>query len=259
MPFAGPNFAALIFAIMTADPSPTHEQAAGDPELWAILRGALGKRDVERPSMRAFGVALAEWALSRGIDSDITGTSLAAHWLGDAALSPFSEAPPPVSEDPSAAYDIAIPRPAGLPGRLRAGDLLPLTEAPPPEDLGASGAAAPPPPRRRAGAFLLGAALVASAAIGLGVIRGRASPIPAPSAAIVAAPAPAPAPSASASESPVVAASAPPAIASEAPAGSVTPATSVVKARGAPAPSPRAGAKTPPRKGGLPIAKQPNF
>ncbi len=93
VPFDGPSYPALIFAIMAEEPTPTHEQLAGDAELWGILQGALAKRNVGRPSMRALGTVLAEWALARGIESDIAGTSLAAHWIASSTRNPFSAAP----------------------------------------------------------------------------------------------------------------------------------------------------------------------
>ncbi len=120
VPFGGATYPALIFAIMAEEPPPTHEQLAGDAELWGILQGALAKRSGGRPSMRAFGMMLAEWALARAIESDIAGTSLAAHWIASSKRNPFSAAPPPLSDERGSVVDIIAPTlpPVPAPGGL---------------------------------------------------------------------------------------------------------------------------------------------
>jgi serine/threonine-protein kinase len=266
VPFAGPNYAALTFAIMTEEPTPTPELMAGDAELWAILRDGLAKRDGARPTMRAFGGALAGWAMARGIDSDIAGTSLAAHWLQDPGQSPFSAAPPPVIEDSQTSGDFAIPRPGGMPAAWRAGSGQALTEAPPAlgaleqqaarsraaETVTAQGSAG----SRSRGAAWLAVAVAVAVMLTLVVLRKRPAPVPPPLPAL-------------ATSAAVTPSAAPPGAAPEPalPASSSAPSADPAEASAAPvrasAPgglSVRPAADRPPRKGGrLPIAKQPNF
>ena len=88
-PFHGLSSTATIFALYTRDPTPTTELAAGDEELWAILRRGLEKSPEKRwGTMLALGRALSFWATERGINVDAAGTSLAHHWAS-------SEPPPP--------------------------------------------------------------------------------------------------------------------------------------------------------------------
>ncbi|MEO7330907.1 MAG: serine/threonine-protein kinase, partial [Minicystis sp.] len=70
-PFHGLTSTATIFALYTRDPTPTTELAAGDEELWAIIRRGLEKSPAKRwPTMDALGRALAFWAIERGITVD---------------------------------------------------------------------------------------------------------------------------------------------------------------------------------------------
>ncbi|MCC6558208.1 MAG: protein kinase [Polyangiaceae bacterium] len=72
-PFAGVNSHALMVAIMSADPDPI----PGDPELWAILERGMAKAPQDRwPSMLDMSAALATWAMERGLEDDVAGTSL---------------------------------------------------------------------------------------------------------------------------------------------------------------------------------------
>ncbi|MGK3985744.1 protein kinase [Sorangium sp. So ce136] len=88
-PFSGESLGAVISAIFNREPVPTTELAAGDEELWAIIRRGLAKKPAERwPSMRALGRALASWAIERGITADAAGTSLEHQWLARGAESP---------------------------------------------------------------------------------------------------------------------------------------------------------------------------
>jgi serine/threonine-protein kinase len=102
-PFAGATLTAMLFSLLTKHPTPTHELAAGDEELWKIIARGLEKSPAERwPDMRAFGTALARWAVERGVSTDVTNVSLAVHWLatpsqppdGRASAAPISAAPP---------------------------------------------------------------------------------------------------------------------------------------------------------------------
>ena len=68
-------------AVFVEEPMPVTALGAGDDALWVILRRGLEVDPGERwPSMHALGTALAEWALARQIDVDITGSRLDHHW-----------------------------------------------------------------------------------------------------------------------------------------------------------------------------------
>jgi serine/threonine-protein kinase len=83
-PFGGDNYNEQISAILLDDPEPTTEFSAGDEALWKIIERGLAKNRAQRwPTMREFGRALAEWAVSRGISADVCGTSLVEHWLAN--------------------------------------------------------------------------------------------------------------------------------------------------------------------------------
>ena len=248
VPFSGPNYQALIFAIMTADAVATHDQLAGDAELWEILKGGLAKRDVERPTMLELGRALARWAIERGIDSDIAGTSLSAHWARDTTQRPFSVLPP--SRD-----DWVIPKPARLPGALGSAGQLAPTDAPPgqepvePETAPSKGAI-----DRRA--MWIGAAVIAAAAAVAMALRGPSGAEQRPILTVKSAPVAPP------SGAPLIAE--PPASAAEAsPEASPTAAASASESASAARPEAPSRAlpayRKPPPKRHLPIAKQPNF
>jgi serine/threonine-protein kinase len=246
VPFAGPNYAALIFAIMTEEPAPLSERMAGDPALWAILQGALAKMSSGRPTMRAFGASLAGWAIARGIDTDVEGTSLSAHWQSSAAGSPFSAMPPAM--DDGHAADLVIPKAPGMPTGARPDGHLATTEAPPAQGT-QKGALA----RGRGGLWLAVGAL--AAAVLVVAMRGRPAPNTATqTAAAAVAPATpqdmvAIAPADPGSAAPAASSSAPIEATAE-PAPTAPPSASAT-ARGKPGP------RKPPRR--LPIAKQPNF
>jgi serine/threonine-protein kinase len=88
LPFQAPNFHALLRVIIESAPTPMTAQSAGDAALWAILERGLAKHPAARwPSMRALGVALAEWLLERDIAEDVCGASLEAVWLRQALSS----------------------------------------------------------------------------------------------------------------------------------------------------------------------------
>jgi serine/threonine-protein kinase len=269
VPFGGPTGVALIFAIMTAEPAPIQEQVAGDAELWEILQPALAKQASARPTMRAFGTALARWALERGVESDIAGTSLLAHWLNEAGASPFSVLPPPVSE-------LSIPRPAGLPAGWRAGDILAPTESPPAENERPPASSESKPtaapvivetrPRSAVWPLItIASTLVAAVAIVIAQSKAvtmgpQAAPNPAlPSAAPVmstSASGPAPVEAAPADRAPEdVAATSKP---SADPAPTASPDVNVAASASA-APPVKPGLRKNPRKSSLPIAKQPHF
>jgi eukaryotic-like serine/threonine-protein kinase len=81
-PFDGDNYHALLNAIIEDVPVPTTHYAAGDAALWAILERGLSKSPEGRwPTMRTLGRALAAWAASQGVETDVTGRSLSVVWL----------------------------------------------------------------------------------------------------------------------------------------------------------------------------------
>ncbi len=112
-PFAGSTLTAILFSLLTTQPVPTPLLAAGDDELWAILARGLAKSPADRwPDMRAFGSALASWAVERGLTTDATGTSLTHHWLASASQPPDVRArAAPISTSPTGA---SAPTPARL-------------------------------------------------------------------------------------------------------------------------------------------------
>jgi serine/threonine-protein kinase len=76
-PFDGPNYNALLSAIILDEPVPTTQLGAGDAALWGILERGLQKDPGRRwASTREMVTALIEWALSRGVNEDCTGAKL---------------------------------------------------------------------------------------------------------------------------------------------------------------------------------------
>ncbi|WP_437299109.1 serine/threonine-protein kinase [Sorangium sp. So ce426] len=93
-PFQGGNYHDLVAAILVKDPTPITALGVGDEALWAIIARGLGKERFNRwRTMREMGVALARWAIENGVVEDVTGTSLAVHWLSDGEQRPLSERP----------------------------------------------------------------------------------------------------------------------------------------------------------------------
>ncbi|WP_437620457.1 protein kinase domain-containing protein [Sorangium sp. So ce1151] len=136
-PFSGESLGAVISAIFNTEPVPTTELAAGDEELWAIIRRGLAKKPAERwPSMRALGRALASWAIERGITADAAGTSLEHQWLARGAESPSTMeraalavtgavSGPPVAQRRRGAGGtlLATPEPSNTPAGPRGGTI----------------------------------------------------------------------------------------------------------------------------------------
>ena len=187
--------------------SPT---AAGDEALCGASSSAASRRtrDARWPSMRRFGMALAEWAIAQGVDTDVAGTSLEAHWLDDGAAPALGPAAAGLGSVPAPLLALrALPVDArGLPAAWSA------TGERPARDSGAGPSAAsreppgaapaprqdaspaPPPRPRRALAGVAAVVLVAAAG-GLFAARGlHPRRAPAPSAHAEAAPLPASAP-----------------------------------------------------------------
>jgi serine/threonine-protein kinase len=117
VPFVAPNYNALLRAIVEDEPKSIVDYAAGDSQLWAILKTGLAKDRRERhPSMAALGRALAAWLLSHGTTEDACGVSLEAKWCSrtsDPMLSGGAEARSPSSLfRPERTLDSLAPAPA---------------------------------------------------------------------------------------------------------------------------------------------------
>jgi serine/threonine-protein kinase len=117
VPFAGANYNALLESIVSQAPTPATTLCDSDEALWRILERGLAKdRGARWPNVQELGRALASWAIERGVDTDITGASIALQWLQDIARRPFSDPPPPeapVFGHPSAPDTIYDPVPTG--------------------------------------------------------------------------------------------------------------------------------------------------
>lgn len=104
-PFEGSHYTALLSAILLKPPTPIMDYGVGDEALWKIIQKGLTKDpDLRWLSMDAMGAAIANWALERGIAHDITGISVASHWLYDgdgppSDAAPSSQAPYIIDED----------------------------------------------------------------------------------------------------------------------------------------------------------------
>ncbi len=93
-PFEGSHYTALLSAILLKPPKPIMEFGVGDEALWKIIQKGLTKDpDLRWLSMDAMGTSIANWALEKGIAHDITGISIASHWLHDGDGPPSDAAP----------------------------------------------------------------------------------------------------------------------------------------------------------------------
>jgi serine/threonine-protein kinase len=102
LPFHGANTHAILLAIGSEEPKPLTELAAGNDELWRIVARGLEKdREFRWASARELGLALADWATRNGLDTDIAGNSIEAHWFSGGQRRPLSFFPPPKSTPPS--------------------------------------------------------------------------------------------------------------------------------------------------------------
>jgi serine/threonine-protein kinase len=167
MPFGGPNYNALLWAIIESPPKPIVEHAAGDDELWVIIEKGLRKTPAERwASMRELGRALAAWLLTHGIGEDACGTSLKSAWL-----------------------EVSGP---SVPPSSRSGDTLAPPSAQRSPTLSASTAdTSVGPTRRRALGIAIALGLVVIGAVGFVTVRGLAAREPAPSVEVIEPTAPA--------------------------------------------------------------------
>jgi len=124
-PFDGPNYNALIAAILTHDPLPLTAHGTGDGSLAAILAHGLTRDVAERwTRMRDLGAALASWAVANGVEDDVAGNPIGKQWLagaarrlltmqpeGDAPLAPSTPAAPPRSALAPGPAAVALPAP----------------------------------------------------------------------------------------------------------------------------------------------------
>jgi eukaryotic-like serine/threonine-protein kinase len=81
LPFKGRNYNGIMRSIVQDAPRPTTEFAAGDAGLWRILERGLQKEPAERyQTARALARELARWALTSGVEVDISGKAIATNW-----------------------------------------------------------------------------------------------------------------------------------------------------------------------------------
>lgn len=89
VPFQEANYHALLRHIIESDVPSILEYAAGDAELWRILRRGLAKDRSDRYlTMRELGEDLAAWLLSHGFTEDACGQSLKVTWLDTSSSNP---------------------------------------------------------------------------------------------------------------------------------------------------------------------------
>ena len=104
LPFAAPDHASTLVAIVDQEPVPITELGAGDAALWTILERGLAKDPDQRfQTIRQVGEALALWLGDKGIKQDITGASLEATWrsgIRGTSLETLNSLPPPPNEPP---------------------------------------------------------------------------------------------------------------------------------------------------------------
>jgi serine/threonine-protein kinase len=83
-PFEGDGgSAAVLWRVMNGEPRPIAEHGLEEPALWQILVKGFAKEPERRHlSMHAFGRALAEWLVARGINEDICDASLRT-WIDE--------------------------------------------------------------------------------------------------------------------------------------------------------------------------------
>ncbi|WP_438019284.1 protein kinase [Sorangium sp. So ce315] len=108
-PFQGGNYHDLVAAILVKDAVPITELGVGDAALWHIIaRGFAKERSNRWRTMREMGVALARWATEHGVEEDVSGTSIAVHWLNDGEQRPLSERPATRALKGSAGQDTPV-------------------------------------------------------------------------------------------------------------------------------------------------------
>lgn len=101
LPFNGPNYNALLMAILKDNPTTIMSLGRGDRALWKILiRGLARSREERWQSMNELGLALARWLYDQGVRADITASSLREVWLKEVNL---NDAPAAQSFSPAQA------------------------------------------------------------------------------------------------------------------------------------------------------------
>jgi eukaryotic-like serine/threonine-protein kinase len=96
LPFSGPNYNALLMAILKETPKPITDYGYGDAELWAIIQRGLHRERAQRwSSMWELGRALAGWLYERGVLADVTSRSIKEVWLDPRSAS--EQAPSPLA------------------------------------------------------------------------------------------------------------------------------------------------------------------
>ncbi len=87
-PFEAPNCPALLRSIVE-DVTPPLAALGVDTKLGALVQRGLEKdRDRRYSSMLELGQALAAWLVEQGVQEDVTGSLVAAKWLGRSSPSP---------------------------------------------------------------------------------------------------------------------------------------------------------------------------
>jgi serine/threonine protein kinase len=236
-PFDGPNYNALIAAILTVNPMPASEYCECDGDLWSIIARGLEKDATTRWStMRDLGTALAAWAVDRGIEDDLTGTSIAKQWIigksrrlftvfpdGEpmppypSPSRPSIESPTPMMGRPSIPDRASAPDRLSIPSRPSFGPLPPISAPPSIPGAGAGRSSFPsvsddwvaPPFRKSRAPWLVLAVVLVLGATGFVTVMALAPKSPTDPAA--SAPVEAPSPSAALGTQPTVAPSAIPA------------------------------------------------
>jgi len=125
LPFNGPNYHALLRAIIEDEPKPISDFGVSDGDLWTILRKGLTKNVRERWStMRELGTALATWLEAHDVHEDICGASLKSTWLtpwsSGQQQDVFTSVPPPAGIE--AAPVVIIPAADDLPSQPISGE-----------------------------------------------------------------------------------------------------------------------------------------
>jgi eukaryotic-like serine/threonine-protein kinase len=102
LPFSGPNYNALLMAILKETPRPITEDDCGDAELWAIIeRGLQRDKDQRWSSMWELGRALAAWLYQRGVLADVTSRSIREVWLDPRSASEQAPSPLAIGQEAS--------------------------------------------------------------------------------------------------------------------------------------------------------------
>jgi eukaryotic-like serine/threonine-protein kinase len=109
VPFAGENYNAILYSVMSDTPLSILEHGAGDSALWRLLERGLRKNPEDRwQSLRELGEALALWLYEHGIREDVCGASLRTTWL-ESGLSDVRMELPGESLQPTPWDDVTSP------------------------------------------------------------------------------------------------------------------------------------------------------